>query len=194
MLIPSIDQVMRQAGWLKEDLSALVVGLGPGSFTGLRIGVVTARTLAQALTLPVLGVSTLECLTSEAQPPVGVIVSAAQGHFFVAAYADLVAPPVVFPVYLSASETQATIPLMSRWVADQGARETLGPMNCEPLPALTNIACCQAQIAWDRLSLRLPVEPLQEQINALAKVYHWSNVEPLYLRGPSVTVKGSYGH
>ncbi|MBI4532452.1 MAG: tRNA (adenosine(37)-N6)-threonylcarbamoyltransferase complex dimerization subunit type 1 TsaB [Candidatus Melainabacteria bacterium] len=192
MLVPLVDQLMKQAGWLKAGLSALVVGLGPGSFTGLRIGVVTARTLAQALNLPVLGISTLECLAWAAQPPVGLIVSQSQGHFFVAAYCDMDSLPVVSPVYLNAAKTRETLPLMSRWVADQAAMETLGQM--EPLPVLTNIACCQAQIAWDRLSLKLPVGTIEEQINVLAREYHWSHVEPLYLRGPSVTVKGSYGH
>ncbi len=61
-LLPLIDNSLKQANYAIKDIESIVVGLGPGSFTGIRIGVSTARGLAQALGKPVFGVSTSDCL------------------------------------------------------------------------------------------------------------------------------------
>jgi tRNA threonylcarbamoyl adenosine modification protein YeaZ len=65
-LAPLIDEAMRQAGAERFDLTAVAVGAGPGPFTGLRVGLVTARTLGFALELPVYAVCTLDILAYEA--------------------------------------------------------------------------------------------------------------------------------
>ena len=65
-LLEDVDALLRQGGARPRDLGALVVGTGPGSFTGVRIGLATARGLALALDLPVAGVSTLEALAAGA--------------------------------------------------------------------------------------------------------------------------------
>lgn len=61
-LLPQIDTTLRETGIAKEELEAVVVGLGPGSFTGLRIGVTIARTLAQLLDIPIVGVPSLDAI------------------------------------------------------------------------------------------------------------------------------------
>lgn len=58
-LTPMIKEVLESAGAKMSDLSGVVVGTGPAPFTGLRVGLVTARTLALALDVPVYGVSAL---------------------------------------------------------------------------------------------------------------------------------------
>ena len=65
-LLEDVDALLRQAGAHPSDLDRLVVGLGPGSFTGVRIGLATARGLALALDLPGSGVSTLVALAAGA--------------------------------------------------------------------------------------------------------------------------------
>jgi tRNA threonylcarbamoyladenosine biosynthesis protein TsaB len=63
-LMPAIDRVMRDAGWTPRDLGGLAVAVGPGSFTGLRIGVSAIKGLALALSLPIAAVPTLDALAA----------------------------------------------------------------------------------------------------------------------------------
>jgi tRNA threonylcarbamoyl adenosine modification protein YeaZ len=65
-LLEDVDALLRQGGAHPRDLGALVVGVGPGSFTGVRIGLAAARGLALALDLPGAGVSTLDALAAGA--------------------------------------------------------------------------------------------------------------------------------
>jgi tRNA threonylcarbamoyladenosine biosynthesis protein TsaB len=72
-LLEDVDALLRQAGVHTRDLQGLAVGTGPGSFTGVRIGLSTARGLALALGLPVAGVSTLDALAAGAPGALPVI-------------------------------------------------------------------------------------------------------------------------
>ena len=65
-LAPLIDRALRETGLVRQDLTAIGVGVGPGPFTGLRVGLVTARTLGYVLEIPVYGVCTLDVLAVEA--------------------------------------------------------------------------------------------------------------------------------
>jgi tRNA threonylcarbamoyladenosine biosynthesis protein TsaB len=65
-LLEDVDALLRAAGKDARQLDALAVGIGPGSFTGVRVGLATARGLALALDLPVAGVSTLDALAAGA--------------------------------------------------------------------------------------------------------------------------------
>ena len=72
-LLEDVDALLRQAGTHTRDIEALAVGIGPGSFTGVRIGLSTARGLALALGVPVAGVSTLDALAAGAPGALPVI-------------------------------------------------------------------------------------------------------------------------
>ncbi|MET0525433.1 MAG: tRNA (adenosine(37)-N6)-threonylcarbamoyltransferase complex dimerization subunit type 1 TsaB, partial [Nocardioides sp.] len=65
-LAPLIEQVMDRADVTRRDLTRIAVGVGPGPFTGLRVGLVTARTLGFVLQIPVAGVCSLDVLAFEA--------------------------------------------------------------------------------------------------------------------------------
>jgi tRNA threonylcarbamoyladenosine biosynthesis protein TsaB len=82
-LLGAAEQALAAAevGW--DDLDRIAVGVGPGSFTGLRIGIATARALAQARRLPVVGVSTLEALARGAEAEVVLaVLDARRGEVF----------------------------------------------------------------------------------------------------------------
>jgi len=61
-LVPMIDETIRSANTTLKDLDAIAVTRGPGSFTGVRIGLSTAKTLGLALDIPVFGFSTLDVI------------------------------------------------------------------------------------------------------------------------------------
>ncbi|WP_430609574.1 tRNA (adenosine(37)-N6)-threonylcarbamoyltransferase complex dimerization subunit type 1 TsaB [Enterococcus sp. DIV0876] len=63
-LMPAIQQMMQTINVKPSDLAQIVVAKGPGSYTGLRIGVTTAKTLAQTLAIPLIGVSSLKTVAA----------------------------------------------------------------------------------------------------------------------------------
>jgi tRNA threonylcarbamoyladenosine biosynthesis protein TsaB len=81
-VLEDLDALLRQAGAHTRELDGLAVGIGPGSFTGVRIGLATARGLSLALGVPVAGVSTLDALAAGAPGAVPVI-DARRGEVFV---------------------------------------------------------------------------------------------------------------
>jgi len=94
LLAPAIEEVCAIAGCSLHDLDALAVDLGPGLFTGLRVGVATAKALGQALGLGIVGVTSLDVLAAGARQVAGAdraarvvsVVDARRGEVFAAAY------------------------------------------------------------------------------------------------------------
>jgi tRNA threonylcarbamoyladenosine biosynthesis protein TsaB len=90
-LMPLIAEQLQRAGIGWDDLDRIAVGVGPGTFTGLRIGIATARALARARGLPLIGISTLESLAlgaadaSDSHALLAVI-DARRGEVFAAAF------------------------------------------------------------------------------------------------------------
>jgi tRNA threonylcarbamoyladenosine biosynthesis protein TsaB len=112
-------------GW--DELDLLAVGTGPGTFTGLRIGITTARALAHARELPIVGVSTLRSLASAAAPAARAddrlalaVLDARRSEVFAAGWADpgapgtpLIAPAAVAPEQLAVALAETG----GRWLA-----------------------------------------------------------------------------
>ena len=65
-LLPAVQRLLERAGLHLNDLAAVVVGTGPGAFTGLRVGLATAKTLAHELGVPVIGIETSAALLEAA--------------------------------------------------------------------------------------------------------------------------------
>jgi tRNA threonylcarbamoyl adenosine modification protein YeaZ len=171
-LAPMIDAVTDDAGIVLQDLTAIAVGVGPGPFTGLRVGLVTARTLAFVLEIPVYGVCSLDVIALEAAlgaGPIGteflVATDARRKEVYLATYDDrgrrLDGPDVVRPV-----EAATEMP-----VAGQGA--VLYPDAFPELrePAFPSAGWLARAVAGELAELHDP--------------------EPMYLRRPDAVAPGA---
>jgi tRNA threonylcarbamoyladenosine biosynthesis protein TsaB len=117
-LLDLVERVLAESGTGWEDVTRLAVGTGPGTFTGLRIGIATARALAQARDLPLVGVGTLRALAAAAAADpryaahevVLAVVDARRGEAFAAAYdragTELLAPRALGPDRLAPAVAQ----------------------------------------------------------------------------------------
>jgi tRNA threonylcarbamoyladenosine biosynthesis protein TsaB len=99
-LLEDVDALLRQAGAHPSDIDRLAVGVGPGSFTGVRIGLAVARGLALSLDLPGAGVSTLSALAAGA-PGALPVVDAKRREVFTLVYGE---PRVLAPQELPRDE------------------------------------------------------------------------------------------
>lgn len=112
-LAPTIRSLLQQVGWEPRQIDLVAVTVGPGSFTGLRVGVATAKVFAYAIGAEVLGISTLEAIAAAA--PAGVqAVSAAVD----AQRGDVIAQRFRRqPTAWLAPEGEAALVSMDKWLA-----------------------------------------------------------------------------
>ena len=173
LLAPSVAGVLADSGHRASDLGAVVAGVGPGPFTGLRVGLVTAAALADTLSLPAYGVCTLDALGAAAGPGrVLVATDARRREIYWAVYDD--GAPVTKPAVGRPAELD--LPPGVAAAAGAGARlyeQVLGlPLTGTPdypPPA------AMARLAAGRALSGAPADPLT----------------PLYLRRPDAVPPGA---
>ncbi len=169
-LAPLIERTLADAGVVRQDLTALAVGVGPGPFTGLRVGLVTARTLAHVLEIPVYGVCTLDVLAVEAVDTGAVI-----GDFVVATDARRK------EVYLASYD-------------EEGVR-LAGPVVDRPDVLATHAQAVGEGALLYPESFPTPAGPRRPSAGWLARTVageraELSDPEPLYLRRPDAAMPG----
>jgi tRNA threonylcarbamoyladenosine biosynthesis protein TsaB len=88
-LMPLVDSTLKGVGVDARDLGAIAAGIGPGGFTGVKVGVATAKAMAYALEVPLVGVPTLDLMAAhapKASDPVLACIDARQGLLYAAGY------------------------------------------------------------------------------------------------------------
>lgn len=147
-LMPMLEDMLREGGIGWCDLAAIGVGIGPGNFTGIRIGVSAARGLALGLNKPAVGVSMLEAQTYGLRDfgPVLSVVDARQGKI----YAQFFDGEVAHPPTLYAAGQWPKIPsdqqlrvVGHRAYAFDGASTAISPFR--PVEAMAHIALIRAK-------------------------------------------------
>ena len=167
MLAPGIERVLLDAGVKASDLTAIAVGVGPGPFTGLRVGLVTARTLAFVRRIPVHGVCSLDILAAEAMDAgldeFAVATDARRKEVYLASYA--------------------------------GGRRVSGPEVVKPLDASTDLPVVGRGAVLYPEAFPHAAAPEHPRAAVLCEVvlqerFELVEPEPLYLRRPDVAEPG----
>ena len=115
-LFPALAELLARTGTTYADLTCITVTTGPGSFTGLRIGLSAARGLALALNIPVLGIPSLLALSLSAQcDPVAVLLDARRDEAYFQAFSG---PGIAIgaPALLPMATARARTPLGARTI------------------------------------------------------------------------------
>jgi tRNA threonylcarbamoyladenosine biosynthesis protein TsaB len=173
-LAQAVAELLAEVGWKPRDISAVVVSRGPGSYTGLRVGVMSAKAFAYAAGCPVLAIDTFAAIAAQAPPeadPLDVIADAQQQKVYVQRFEHC------------APASSLTIRPVAEWLAAAPAPWVSGPglrLHRAGLPA--NVSAVE-EAQWD---------PRPESLLALA-LRRWADderddpfaVEPLYLRPSS---------
>ncbi|MEQ4715005.1 tRNA (adenosine(37)-N6)-threonylcarbamoyltransferase complex dimerization subunit type 1 TsaB [Nonomuraea sp. B19D2] len=171
LLVPTIERVVSEAGAALRDVTAIVAGSGPGPYTGLRVGLMTAQGLATTLGVPAYGVCTLDAVAygSGLAEPFLVATDARRKEVFWGRYSDMrtrLDGPFV--------DRPADVPVEGLPVVGAGAAlyaEILGKNDAPPYP----YAGALAALAAERLAEGTPLGPPR----------------PIYLRRPDAVVPGA---
>ncbi|HEX8203326.1 MAG TPA: tRNA (adenosine(37)-N6)-threonylcarbamoyltransferase complex dimerization subunit type 1 TsaB [Isosphaeraceae bacterium] len=129
-LIPAVRDLLARAALAPRDLDILAVGRGPGSYTGLRIGLTAAKTLAYATGVPLIGLDSLEAVARNAPPEamrIAVVADAQRGDLYAADFAR--PAPGAPPVRLAPTRIEPA----ARWIA------RLAPGTCVLGPGLARL-------------------------------------------------------
>ncbi|MCL3859981.1 tRNA (adenosine(37)-N6)-threonylcarbamoyltransferase complex dimerization subunit type 1 TsaB [Actinotalea sp. K2] len=185
LLAPMIAEVLAEAGVDRRELGAVVVGTGPAPFTGLRAGLVTARTLAFALGVPVHGVCSLDAIAAEAFATQGqgvhevvVVTDARRREVYTARYRRRVGGPTTVVEVEQVAAPAVLTPLV---LAADGALDAA-------LVVGAGVDLYPEHLTARQDSPRVPDPAVLTRL-AMARVARGetSGTEPLYLRRPDVT-------
>jgi tRNA threonylcarbamoyl adenosine modification protein YeaZ len=175
LLMPAVLAACGESGLTLPDVGAIVVGTGPGPFTGLRVGMVTAAALGDALDVPVHGVCSLDAIAAEAcggtagAGPLLVATDARRREVYWAAYAD--------GARISGPHVEAPSALAAR-VPGIGATAAAGAC-----AAGTGVQVVEPESAGPEGLVACAVDALRSGVRP-------GPLEPLYLRRPDAVAPG----
>ncbi|MDA0338530.1 MAG: tRNA (adenosine(37)-N6)-threonylcarbamoyltransferase complex dimerization subunit type 1 TsaB [Proteobacteria bacterium] len=184
-LVPMIEQALVDAAMTYADLDRIGVTVGPGTFTGLRIGVATARGLMLATAVPAIGVSTLQALaaTHAREANVGecltVVHDARRGQVFIQSFSVVEgrAAPCTAAVACDLQDARAQLPSGAAVLIGSAAEEVAGLDSHR-----------QTSVRWVPATADIELASLAREI--MAATMTGEPPRPLYLRAPDARLPG----
>ena len=184
-LVPAIDFCFDQVGWSPEDLDAVVVDVGPGLYTGIRVGVATAQGLAAAFGIPIIPAVSVDALALEAKTGhrmVWALVDARRGEFAVARYR-----PVPGGV-VRESATELTTPDELRAMLDSTADHSLVVGEVDALPDGFFRGMHHVKTGRPRFPYAVALAEIGAGKYERDEYPPPDDIRPLYMREPDVTI------
>ncbi len=189
-LMPMVDALFARVGWKPRDVGRWAVGIGPGSFTGVRIGVATVKGIVLVTGAPLVGVTSLDALAFGIDAPgvpVASVLSAMKGELFVQVVRDgqVMLPPTSWKI----AEVEGRLGELLVTGAEPGLQprlvlvgEAAALLDRARLPAHTDIHADPPHDAPRASSIgRIARTRLPDDADRL---------EPLYVRAPDITRPG----
>jgi len=155
VLVPMIQQVLSDAGTDVSCLDGVAVAVGPGSFTGVRVGLSTARGIGLALNIPVYGVTNFESAVYGVSNPVVAVLDTKRGDYFVQCFDKN--GKAGEATTRSTEEMTALLPFIA--VGD-GAERLSADIGCDVVHNHIPSAVAVGKIAFTKQGNALPAEPL----------------------------------
>ncbi len=155
-LMGMIQDVLTEMNASAQDLSAIAVTLGPGSFTGVRIGLAAARGLGLALEIPVLGVSSFLATAYASGIPATVVLESKRDDYFVQRF-DENCKPLSEPALKSTEDLKKLPDLLAVGSGAERLKEEIACATAEPK---TSLALAAAEIALAHADWCLPPHPI----------------------------------
>lgn len=155
-LVPMIQELFESAHLTMKDLTGVAVAVGPGSFTGVRIGIATARAIAMALNIPVYGVTNFEAYSYSLTKPVTVVLDSKRDDYFVQKF-DANGLALGSPKITTAKQLKKSLPFVA---VGSGANKLAGEIDCKVLNKISPTAVSVGRIALSRLDHPMPASPL----------------------------------
>ncbi len=188
-IIPTLASLLEQTGWQKDDIEVIVVGTGPGTFTGTRIAVVTARTLSQSLNLPLLGINRFECYAFNEQikefPSIIVLAAGKKQYFCSKSTRDATLLDFSWTMITNYFTEENLLSYLQDYkhiyIENEAASMLSISSQWRLLSDLPNPAIIQARLADQRLNILARPADCND--------FSYQSVKPLYIRNASVTIK-----
>lgn len=156
LLMHLIQKALKEIGKTPQDLSCIAVTVGPGSFTGVRIGLATARGLGLALKLPVLGVDNFTATVYSITKRVKVVLESKREDYFVQNF-DAKGAALNKPTLQTAAQLKK---LVAFTACGSGAQRLSKEMGCKTLEVPQPLALSAAKIALYSPQKTVPPHPL----------------------------------
>lgn len=179
-LIPTIVDILKANNLVMQDIDVIGTNIGPGSFTGIRACVSVARVIAQQLSCPLVGVSSLEILSNinKDSTKTVVVLDARKNQYYTAIYENGV--EVQAPKLTNADDVKCLEFTNAVVISDQSSNEFLKEIDIESI-VYTDLNA--------NLGLFLNGIVFGKVLNSEKDLFQWGHLKPLYLQAPPVTIK-----